>query len=46
MHLKVKGVSWSLMSQFGKSTFKEITEYILMNFTSNDDIKTFVDKQV
>jgi hypothetical protein len=43
MKLKVKGVAWSLMSSFGKETFKNITEYILMNLTTQEDIKSFVD---
>jgi len=29
--LKIKGVSWSLMSNYGKSIFQAITEHILRN---------------
>lgn len=30
-YIKIKGVSWSLMSSYGKEFFKSHTEYILLN---------------
>lgn len=37
--IKIKGVSWSLMSAYGKEFFKYHTEHILMNFTDYITIK-------
>ena len=41
--IKIKGVSWSLMSAYGKEFFKYHTEHILLNFTDYETIKAYVD---
>lgn len=38
LHLKIKGVSWSLMSEYGKYYFQNVTRHILDNLTSSEDI--------
>jgi len=42
--LKIKGVSWSLMSTYGKEFFRHHTEYILLNLQNHDEITEYVTK--
>ena len=42
-HLKIKGVSWSLMSEYGKEFFRFHTDYILNNLTNYTEIKEYVE---